>query len=130
MPFTIQYTCVCSSFKASIQTLTTSYLAQSQVRTSPSWACMVCWACGGADMSHILRVLSPTISIMTDMYYKCSGHESNLLMISMVVFFLLILKCFSWCNYVVVYKLLPTEVKFSVDFFLLYFILSLLIACN
>ena len=83
-------------------------------------------------MSHILRVLSPTISIMTDMYYNylCSGHESNFLMISMVVFFLLILKCFSWCNYVVVYKLLPTEVKFSVDFFLLYFILSLLIACN
>ena len=77
-------------------------------------------------MSHILRVLSPTISIMTDIYYKCSGHESNLMMISMVVFFLLILKCFSWCNYVVVYKLLPTEVTFS----LLYLILSLLIACN
>jgi len=37
----------------------TSYLAQSQVRTSPSWALIVCWALGGADTSHTLRVLSP-----------------------------------------------------------------------
>lgn len=39
--------------------LTGSYFAQSQVSTSPSWALMVCWACGGVEMSQILIVWSP-----------------------------------------------------------------------
>lgn len=40
--------------------LTGSYFAQSQVSTSPLCALMVCCAAGGAETSHILRVLSPT----------------------------------------------------------------------
>ena len=40
--------------------LTGSYFAQSQVSTSPLCALMVCCAAVGAEMSHILRVLSPT----------------------------------------------------------------------
>lgn len=44
--------------------LTGSYFAQSQVNTSPLCALMVCCAAGGAEMSHILRVLSPTKKVI------------------------------------------------------------------